>query len=285
MHAAGRPLGGPRFFCAPVARPCGGSLTSVVPISYAVSPATPEPNGTMSESSAHPGPLASLERRVLGVLVEKAKTTPDSYPLSLNALRTGCNQKSNRFPQMDLDEEQVERAADSLRIKGALTVVQGDSRVERYRHRMYDWLGVEKAELAVLAELLVRGAQSIGDLRGRAARMEPISGISELKPLLETLVGKGFVEYLTPPGRGAIVSHCFYSDSERERVLRDQGVGGQGAGGQGVGDGPATGSTPAVPSPAVEAGGSDLRQELQQLTERVDELEMAVQRLQQRVEG
>ena len=107
-----------------------------------------------STREVHPGPLEAVQRRVLGVLVEKAKTTPDAYPLSLNALRTGSNQKSNRFPQMDLDEQRVESAIDSLRGLGALTVVQGDSRVERYRHRLYEWLGVEKAELAVLAELL-----------------------------------------------------------------------------------------------------------------------------------
>lgn len=170
------------------------------------------------------GPLEAVERRVLGVLVEKAKTTPDAYPLSLNALRTGCNQKSNRFPQMELDEDRLERTIDSLRAKGALIVVQGDSRVERYRHRMYEWLGVEKAELAVVAELLLRGAQSVGDLRGRAARMEPIPGVNELRPILEALVEKGLIEYLTPPGRGAIVSHRFYSDSERSRVRRDMGV-------------------------------------------------------------
>lgn len=174
----------------------------------------------------HPGPLDRLERRVLGALVEKAKTTPDAYPLSLNALRTACNQKNNRFPQMELEDEQVERAADSLRQRGAVTLVQGDSRVERYRHRMYDWLAVEKAEVAVLAELLLRGAQTVGDLRGRAARMEPIPGLAELLPIVDTLVAKGLVEYLSPPGRGAYVAHTFYSPSEREKVCRDLGLSG-----------------------------------------------------------
>lgn len=168
--------------------------------------------------------LDADERRVLGVLVEKAKTTPDAYPLSLNALRTGCNQKSNRSPQVDFDDERVERAADSLRSKKALVIVQGDSRVERYRHLAYDWLGVEKQELAVMAELLLRGAQTVGELRGRAARMEPIAGMAELNPLLRSLGDKGLVVYLTPPGRGAVVSHTFYTEKELERVRRDLGL-------------------------------------------------------------
>ena len=165
------------------------------------------------------------ERRVFGVLIEKAKTTPDAYPLSLNALRNGCNQKSNRFPQMTLDEEQVDQAADSLRQKKAVSLVQGDSRVERFRHLGYDWFGVDKVELAVLAELLMRGAQTVGELRARAARMEPIKGMTELNPVLDSLVSKGHVVYLSPPGRGAIVSHTYYSESEMDRVRRDLGLG------------------------------------------------------------
>ncbi len=165
------------------------------------------------------------ERRVFGVLIEKAKTTPDAYPLSLNALRNGCNQKSNRFPQMTLDEEQVDRAADSLRQKKAVSLVQGDSRVERFRHLGYDWFGVDKVELAVLAELLMRGAQTVGELRARAARMEAIKGMTELNPVLDSLVNKGHVVYLSPPGRGAIVSHTFYTESEMDRVRRDLGLG------------------------------------------------------------
>ncbi len=153
--------------------------------------------------------LDANERRVLGVLIEKAKTTPDAYPLSLNALRNGCNQKSNRFPQLSLDEEQVDRAADSLREKKVISLVQGDSRVERFRHLGYDWFGVDKVELAVIAELLLRGAQTVGELRARAARMEPIKGLAELNPVLDSLIAKGHVKYLSPPGRGAVVSHTY----------------------------------------------------------------------------
>lgn len=170
-------------------------------------------------------PLETNERRVLGVLVEKAKTTPDAYPLSLNALRTGCNQKSNRFPQLSLEEDRVEDAIDALRQAGAVSIVQGDSRVERYRHLAYDWLGVDKFELAVMTELLLRGAQTIGELRGRAARMEPIAGMTELRPILASLVEKNLLLYLTPPGRGAVVTHNLYLPQQLEKVRREHGSG------------------------------------------------------------
>jgi uncharacterized protein len=169
-------------------------------------------------------PLESIERRVLGVLIEKAKTTPEAYPLSLNALRTGCNQKNNRAPLMQLEEAQVEEACEQLRKSGAISQVQGSSRVDRYRHLAYEWLGVEKVELAVMAELLLRGAQTIGELRGRAARMEPIKDLGELQPTLDSLAAKGLILYLTPPGRGCIVTHALYLDREMDKVRREAGA-------------------------------------------------------------
>ena len=111
------------------------------------------------------------------MLIEKAKTTPENYPLSLNALRTGCNQKSNRAPLMQLEEDQVAEALESLRQAGAVAEIQGGARVDKYRHLAYEWLGVDKVELAVMAELLLRGSQTVGELRGRAARMEPIKDL------------------------------------------------------------------------------------------------------------
>lgn len=168
-------------------------------------------------------PLEAIDRRVLGVLVEKAKTTSDNYPLSLNALRGGCNQKSNRFPQMQLEEDPLEEALERLRGLGAVAFVQGGSRVDKYRHLAYDWLGVDKVELAVMAELLLRGAQTVGELRGRAARMEPIKGLDELRPILDSLEAKRLVRYLTPKGRGAVVTHALYLDREFDKVRREYG--------------------------------------------------------------
>lgn len=169
-------------------------------------------------------PISAIERRVLGVLVEKAKTTPESYPLSLNALRAGCNQKSNRFPQMQLEEDQIDEALEQLRKIGAVSQIQGGARIDRYRHLAYDWLGVEKVELAVMAELLLRGTQTVGELRGRAARMEPIKDLAELQPTLDSLQAKGLVQYLTPPGRGSIVTHALYLEQEMEKVRREAGA-------------------------------------------------------------
>lgn len=166
-------------------------------------------------------PLESIERRVLGVLIEKAKTTPEAYPLSINALRTGCNQKNNRSPLMQLEEEQVDEACETLRKSGAIAQVQGSGRVDRYRHLAYEWLGVDKVELAVMAELLLRGTQTVGELRGRAARMEPIKDLGELLPILDALSAKGLVMYLSPPGRGAVVTHALYLDRELEKVRRE----------------------------------------------------------------
>lgn len=178
---------------------------------------------TTTEAGPRWRPLDRTERRVLGVLVEKAKTTPDNYPLSLNSLTNGCNQKSNRFPQMQLEESDVDDAIDRLRKMGAAAVIQGDGRVDKYRHLAYDWLGVDKKELAVMAELLLRGAQSIGELRARAARMEPIPGISELRPLVESLRKKKLILLLTSPGRGCILTHALYQDQELAKVRAEHG--------------------------------------------------------------
>lgn len=179
------------------------------------------PSSSAQHTSPRWRPLEAIERRVLGVLVEKAKTTPENYPLSLNAIRTACNQKNNRSPLMLLEEPQVEDALEKLHGVGAVSEVQGSSRVNRYRHLAYDWLGVEKVELAVMAELLLRGSQTVGELRGRAARMEPIKDLHELQPTLDTLKSKGLIQYLTPPGRGCIVTHTLYLDREMDKVRRE----------------------------------------------------------------
>ena len=159
-------------------------------------------------------PLDSIQRRVLGVLIEKSKTTKDSYPLTLNSITTACNQKSNRKPQMELAAEDVLVTLDELRDINAVVEIQGSGRATKYKHTMYPWLGVTKVELAVIGELLLRGEQSLGDLRARAARMEPISGLSELKPIVASLLEKKLMIELTPPGRGQMVTHRLYMPHE-----------------------------------------------------------------------
>jgi uncharacterized protein YceH (UPF0502 family) len=163
-------------------------------------------------------PLAALDRRVLGVLVEKAKTTPDGYPMSVNSLRSGCNQKNNRYPLMEVEIEDVEESLARLRSLGAVTEVQGGGRIPRFRHHLYDWLGVDKTESAVMTELLLRGAQTEGELRGRAARMEPIADVSALRPVLLSLQGKGLIVSLTPEGRGHVLTHALYEPRELEKL-------------------------------------------------------------------
>jgi uncharacterized protein len=167
-------------------------------------------------------PMLSLsERRVLGVLVEKAKTTPDAYPLSVNALVTGCNQKSNRDPVMNLSDVDVEDALANCQQKGLVTRISQavGSRVVRWRHNLYDVWHVEKVELAILAELLLRGPQTEGELRGRADRMEAITDLDALRTILKPLVQRGLVVYLTPEGkRGTIVTHGFHSPQELQKL-------------------------------------------------------------------
>ena len=166
-------------------------------------------------------PLSAIDRRVAAVLVEKAKTTPDQYPLTVNSIVNGANQKSNRHPQMELDADDVAESLDRLRSLGAVTEVQGNGRTLKYRHMMYEWLGTEKVELSVMAELLLRGAQTEGELRGRAARMDPIADLAALRPILESLSAKGLIVSLTPEGRGHVLTHALYQPQEMEKLRRE----------------------------------------------------------------
>ncbi len=166
-------------------------------------------------------PLSAAQRRVAGVLVEKAKTTPDAYPMTLNALTNGCNQKSNRAPLMDLSPDDVQNALDQLREMGAVAEVQAGGRVPKYRHYLYEWLGVEKAAMAVMTELLLRGEQTLGELRGRASRMEPIADLNALQLVLQSLLEKQLIVELTSAGRGQVVTHNLYSPT-RLAELKEQ---------------------------------------------------------------
>jgi len=161
---------------------------------------------------------------VLGVLIEKGKTTPEQYPLSLNAVVTGCNQKSNRDPVMHVDEESASLALTSLRQSGAVAEVFGSGKIPRYRHLAYEWLGVGKEELAILGELLLRGEQSEGDLRGRASRMDPIPDLDALRTHLESLASRGLVIWLSPPGRGRMLTHGLLPLEKLEKVRTQVGL-------------------------------------------------------------
>lgn len=188
-------------------------------------PATPPP--TESPPAPRWQLVSAIDRRVLGVLVEKAKTTPDVYPMTMNSLVTGCNQKNNRDPVMSLNDNAVEESLTRLRQLGAVSLVQGSGRVDKYRHYLYEWLGVDKVELAVMAELLLRGDQTEGELRGRASRMEPIADLAALRPVLASLVSKRLVISLSDAGRGHVVSHGLYLPAELERLRAKYAAGGR----------------------------------------------------------
>src|SRR4051794_21622758 len=117
-------------------------------------------------------PLTDVEVRVLGALVEKEATTPDSYPLTMSALTAACNQTTNREPVMQLGEGEVSEAATALRRRGLLLQIQpAGSRVSKYRHLLRDVLDVDARTLAVLGVLMLRGAQTPGELHARTARL------------------------------------------------------------------------------------------------------------------
>jgi uncharacterized protein YceH (UPF0502 family) len=138
--------------------------------------------------------LNALEARVLGVLVEKERTTPEGYPLSLNALVAGCNQKSNRDPVLNVGEREVNAAILNLRIAGLVEFVQlVGQRVEKYKHKAGAGLHLEPAEVAVLAELLLRGSQQPGELRARVERMHPLPTLEALQAVLDAMAAKGLV--------------------------------------------------------------------------------------------
>ncbi|MFN9603031.1 MAG: DUF480 domain-containing protein [Planctomycetota bacterium] len=170
-------------------------------------------------------PLTAKQRRVLGTLMEKSNTTPDVYPMSYSGLMTGCNQKSNRAPITQYSVEQVESIVDELRTMGAATIVQGSGRVTKVRHNGYAWLGIQKVEAAIMTELLLRGEQTVGELRTRASRMEPIPELEELKRLMDGLKQRNLIVELTPPGRGQMVSHNLYPEWELEALRKNVAAG------------------------------------------------------------
>lgn len=231
------------------------------------------------------------ERRVLGTLVEKGFTTPEQYPLSLNSVVVGCNQKSCREPMSYLDEEKALDALESLQSKGFSTLVRmAGSRVDRWKHRFGEALTLDGKELSILAELFLRGPQTEGELRQRASRMRPIETLEELEQLLESLQSRpdALVTRLGPPGRarGVKYAHTFYPASERpaadETDEGDLQPPAQEARPQARAAAPVS---PTGPAPGGEAGAgaggasaapeelASLRREVEHLKERVAELE------------
>lgn len=191
-------------------------------------------SGAVGESGDQPGreaprvELDALERRVLGTLIEKNLTTPDSYPITHKALVAGCNQKNNRDPVTSLSEDDVQAALAALQGKRMVMAVRPEhGHATRWRHELDRKFGIQGRELAVLGELLLRGPQTEGELRARANRMR---AFPDLEALHETLVrlrewNPPLAVRLSPEGavRGVRFAHTLYPGAEMEQVIRSEG--------------------------------------------------------------
>src|SRR5262249_10938249 len=141
--------------------------------------------------------LSAVEVRILGALVEKEATTPDNYPLSLNALTNACNQTSNRDPVMDLDETAVRNAVNSLRQQSLVRAIQhSGSRVMKFQHLINERLDLDAPALGVMCVLMLRGPQTSGEIRGRTNRLAEFASVADVETVLESLNGRGLVVQL-----------------------------------------------------------------------------------------
>jgi uncharacterized protein YceH (UPF0502 family) len=147
--------------------------------------------------------LHPIEVRVLGSLLEKDLTTPEYYPLTLNALQNACNQKSSRDPMVNYDETTVAQGLELLRQKQLVLKVSGAGhRVEKYAHRLGETLNLGRRELALLAVLMLRGPQTVGELRGRTERMHPFAELDEVEHVLHSLAAREPDPLVAPATRG-----------------------------------------------------------------------------------
>jgi uncharacterized protein YceH (UPF0502 family) len=211
--------------------------------------------------------LTPLEARVIGCLIEKQITTPDQYPLSLNALTNACNQKSNRDPVMALDDAAVQQTLDALNHKHLILEKSGfGSRVPKYQHRFcnteFGSLQLAEIEVAILCELMLRGPQTPGELRSRASRMSSMSGVEEVETALESLRtradGPLVAKLPREPGRReSRYAQLFTGEPPPQPVIEER-------------------APVAAASPAAEA-------RLAQLEAQVAELRAEVERLKQRL--
>lgn len=233
-------------------------------------------------------PFDRRQRRVLGVLIEKGFTTPEYYPLTLKATTTGCNQKSNRDPVSNYDEETVLDTLDSLqemRLTG--TVHTEGGRAERYRNYLRHRIEITEPQLAILGELLLRGRQQLGELRSRASRMVPIESLDQLREELKGLMAMGAVRASGDLARRGIeVDHALYLDNEPESQFGASSVAGASADSSPE---PAQTAAPPVRQETIDRAGlgelqaavERLQQEQQQLQAENRELSRLVEELQE----
>lgn len=213
--------------------------------------------------------LTSTECRLIGVLLEKEITTPDQYPLSLNGLTTGCNQKSNREPVMQLTETQVQQALDELADKRQIMEDRHGSRVSKYKHKFcnteFGSLKFTPQQTAIICLLLLRGPQTPGELRTRSARLADFNNVSEVETALEELEdfnGDTLVVRLPrePGKRESRYEHCFSEDGAVSTSVAATNT--------------QTGSDPNEPEQSndLEQRVSDLEAQVAMLTEKLNDL-------------
>jgi uncharacterized protein len=219
-----------------------------------------------------PRSLGDIETRVLGCLLEKQRTTPDAYPLSLNALRLACNQSTNREPVVDYDESTIRDGLHRLERRGLTRLASGaGSRAAKYRHLLAEALPMQADEQAIVCVLMLRGPQTPGELKQRSDRMHAFAGLAGVQETLERVIERGLVARLPRrPGQ---------KEERYEQLLQDAEEDGASAAGQtpvGTAHAPAPGpESPAraAQEPAARAG------ELAELYERVARLEREVAEL------
>jgi uncharacterized protein YceH (UPF0502 family) len=213
-------------------------------------------------------PLSATEVRVLGSLIEKDITTPDYYPMSLNALINACNQKNNREPVTSLGESEVREALDGLQNQGLAGPAHGaDSRVTKFEHRAYEKLNLGRREIAVLCVLLLRGGQTPGELRGRTERLYNFEDLQDVQSTLQRLIER------EPPLARVLPRQPGTKEARFIHLL---------------GDAEAIGSP--VPEPAQEAtGGSsrveELEKEVAELRRELSELKQQFADFKRQLEG
>jgi len=233
--------------------------------------------------------LSSRQRRVLGALLEKGLTTPEYYPMTMKAVIAACNQKSNRSPVTNYDEDTVEETLDQLRELGLSAVILPDSgRTERYRHYVRKRYSFSEPQIAILTELLLRGRQTLGELRSRAGRMVAIQDLDTLRSELNGLLEQGYVQSSDAlERRGVEVDHCFYRPGENRSM---SGAGRNTAPTSGTSQVPTAESarTPAAEQLAgatvSESVLSGLRAENRELRSAIEELTRKLQQLSDRVD-
>lgn len=231
-------------------------------------------------------PLSSVERRVLGVLIEKSLAQPAYYPMSVNAVTVGCNQKNNRDPVMELDEESVWDTLEQLRQRGLVARAQlSGSRVDKFKHEVQQALNLAANQRAVLAELLLRGPQTVNELRTRCSRMTPFDSPEAVTETLDSLATRDpplVRQCSRAPGQREVrFGHLLYPPGEEPAMP---------SGGPSAADEPHERTTPrgatdtpaaAGPSPALEA----LRAQIESLQAEVADLHEQIASLRRRLDA